>query len=134
MPMKCPVSQYSLLLSTLFYWPPAGAHHTLINEFDVQTVFELRGSITRMEWGFPHIWFYLEVIDEDGEPQEWACELASPDQLRRAGWEEKDLPPGTMIRALAHPARDGSHTCASRNIYFDDGEPIIARDAFKEDG
>jgi hypothetical protein len=100
------------------------AHHSLVGEF------ELRGAITKVEWTNPHIWVYLDVDGEKGgEKVKWECEMGSPNQLIRQGWKKEDLPLGTVIRAQANRARDGSNTCSTRRITLDDGTPVFSRGA-----
>lgn len=106
---------------------PVQAHHSLVGEFDTSVTFELRGALTEIEWFNPHIWFYLDVTAENGTMEKWQCEMGSPNQLMRAGWKKEDLPVGTVIRAQANPARDGSKTCSTRNITLDDGTPVFSR-------
>lgn len=118
------------LLAFLTVFQPASsllAHHSLVGEFDTSVDFELRGTITEVEWTNPHIWLYMDVTDENGEVVEWQCEMGSPNQLFRLGWRKEDLPPGTIIRAQATPARDGSNTCSTRVITLDDGTPVFSR-------
>ena len=103
------------------------AHHSLVGEFDTSVDFEVRGAITKLEWTNPHIWLYMDVTKEDGEVEQWECEMGSPNQLFRLGWREEDLPLGTVIIAQANPARDGSNTCSTRNITLDDGTPVFSR-------
>jgi hypothetical protein len=105
----------------------AQAHHSLVGEFDTSNTFELRGALTEIEWFNPHIWFYLDVTADNGTMEKWQCEMGSPNQLMRAGWKKEDLPVGTVIRAQAYPARDGSKTCSTRNITLDDGTPVFSR-------
>ncbi len=106
---------------------PVQAHHSLVGEFDTSKTFELRGALTELEWFNPHIWFYLDVTAANGTAEKWQCEMGSPNQLMRAGWKKEDLPVGTVIRAQANPARDGSKTCSTRNITLDDGTPVFSR-------
>lgn len=103
------------------------AHHSLVGEFDTSIDMEVRGTITEIEWTNPHIWLYMDVEDDQGVTKKWQCEMGSPNQLIRAGWAKEDLPPGTVIRAQANPARDGSNTCSTRNITLDDGTPVFSR-------
>ena len=106
---------------------PVSAHHSLVGEFDTSVTFEARGALTKLEWFNPHIWFYIDVMAENGDIEKWQCEMGSPNQLMRAGWKKEDLPIGTVIRAKANPARDGSKTCSTRNITLDDGTPVFSR-------
>ena len=123
----------AVLLGVLF--PCAGiAHHSLVGEFDTSVNFELRGTITKVEWFNPHIWLYLDVASEDARKagagaEAWQCEMGSPNQLIRGGWTKSDLPVGTVIRAQANPSRDGTNTCSTRSITLDDGTPIFTRTA-----
>jgi hypothetical protein len=110
-----------------FALTPAQAHHSLVGEFDTSVTFELRGTLTELEWFNPHIWFYMDVTNDAGATEQWQCEMGSPNQLMRAGWKKEDLPIGTVIRANANPARDGSKTCSTRNITLDDGTPVFTR-------
>lgn len=105
----------------------AQAHHSLAGEFDIENEFELRGTITNVEWYNPHIWLYLDVINARGKTEKWQCEMGSPNQLTRAGWKKEDLPPGIVIRAKANRARDGSNTCSTRSITLDDGTAVFQR-------
>jgi hypothetical protein len=104
----------------------AMAHHSLAGEFDTSKSFELRGTITKVEWTNPHIYIYLDLVDK-GQTVKWQCEMGSPNQLVRQGWKKADLPVGTVIRASANPARDGSNTCSTRKITLDDGTPVFSR-------
>jgi len=105
------------------------AHHSIVGEFDTSIDIEVRGAITKVEWFNPHIWLYLDVTDNSGKVEPWQCEMGSPNQLIRGGWKKEDLPLGTVIRAKANPARDGSNTCSTRSITLDDGTPVFSRAA-----
>jgi hypothetical protein len=89
----------------------------------------VRGTLTKLEWFNPHIWLYLDVTAASGAIEKWQCEMGSPNQLIRAGWKKEDLPVGTVIRANANPARDGSLTCSTRSITLDDGTAVFSRGA-----
>ncbi|MBT5484694.1 MAG: hypothetical protein HOH14_04060 [Gammaproteobacteria bacterium] len=127
------MQRYSKLLFLISIFPifcftaASQAHHSLVGEFDTSVSFELRGEITEVEWTNPHIWLYLDVEDENGEVANWQCEMGSPNQLFRLGWRKENLPPGTVIRARANPARDSSNTCSTRSITLDDGTPVFSR-------
>ncbi len=115
------------LFSALFLNNSASAHHSLNGEFDTATNFEMRGTVTKVEWANPHIWLNLDVAGTDGKIVKWGCEMGSPNQLVRQGFKKENLPIGTVIRAQANPARDGSKTCSTRKITLDDGTPVFSR-------
>ena len=123
----CRKAASTLFLPLMLAASAAGAHHSLVGEFDTSITFEVRGEITEVEWTNPHIWLYMDVADDSGEVVQWQCEMGSPNQLIRRGWRKQDLPAGTVIRARANPARDGTNTCSTRNITLDDGTPVFSR-------
>lgn len=106
---------------------PAQAHHSIVGEFDTTKSVALRGTITKLEWFNPHIWFYMDVVAENGEVQQWQCEMGSPNRLIRGGFTKDDLPIGTVVRTDGNPARDGSNTCSTRLLLKDDGTPVFQR-------
>lgn len=105
----------------------ASAHHSLAKEFDIDQELELHGTLTNLEWFNPHIWLYLDVVTPEGKVAKWQCEMGSPNQLKRLGWEKEKLPPGTAVRAHVNRARDESNICSIRSLTLDDGTPIYAR-------
>jgi hypothetical protein len=117
----------TFLLSSIFAGAGLQAHHSLVGEFDTSVDIDVTGAITKLEWSNPHIWLYMDVTNEDGEVEQWECEMGSPNQLFRLGWREEDLPLGTVIIAQANPARDGTNTCSTRNITLEDGTPVFSR-------
>lgn len=107
----------------------AGAHHSITGEFDTSVEFELRGTLTGIDWANPHIWYYFDVVDANGEVKSWQCSTgANPNRLVRAGWQKEDLPIGSKIWiASASPAWQGENTCIVRsNMALDDGTPIFS--------
>jgi len=116
-----------VLFSTALLTATSQAHHSLVGEFDTSINLEVRGAITKVEWTNPHIWLYLDVDGDNNEIVKWECEMGSPNQLVRQGWKKENLPLGTIIRAKANPARDGSNTCSTRSITLDDGTPVFSR-------
>jgi Family of unknown function (DUF6152) len=117
-----------LLISFLLTQAPAQAHHSITGEFDTEVSFELRGTITKLDWANPHLWYYLDVITETGSIEKWQCTTGlNPNRLIRAGWKKTDLPMGIIIRTQrSNPARDKSNTCIVGGITLDDGTPIFS--------
>lgn len=106
---------------------PVQAHHSIAGEFDTTKSFELRGTLTRLDWANPHLWYYLDVVTEAGTTEQWQCTTGiNPNRLIRAGWKKEDLPVGSRIFiASANPARDDSKTCYVGGIELEDGTPIF---------
>jgi hypothetical protein len=110
----------------LFLQGTGWAHHSLIGEFDTTVELEVRGAITKVEWTNPHIWIYLDVTAENGNIEQWECEMGSPNQLFRQGWKKEDLPIGTVIRAQANPPAKVSTSAAPAALRWTTAHPCSA--------
>lgn len=104
---------------------PASAHHALSAQFDTTVDLSVEGTVKRLEWTNPHAWIYMDVTLDDGSVEEWRCELGSPNSYLRRGLSADDAPPGSVIIAHGHPARDGTNTCSTRNVTDKDGARIF---------
>ncbi|HEY0963912.1 MAG TPA: DUF6152 family protein [Pseudomonadales bacterium] len=120
------VAVAALLLSGL----PVQAHHSITGEFDTETTFEIKGTLTKLDWANPHLWYYLDVTNASGTVEQWQCTTGiNPNRLIRMGWKKEDLPVGTVIMsARANPARNDPHTCYVGAITLEDGTPIFSGD------
>ena len=86
----------------------AAAHHSFAAEFDSNSPVHLTGTVIKVEWTNPHTYFYLEVENEEGDIEEWAFEMGSPNGLMRRGWSRNTLEIGTEVIVRGTRARDGS--------------------------
>ena len=96
---------------------PLAAHHSFAAEFDAKKPFKLTGTVTRIEWTNPHVWFYIDVVDEKTKQAgNWAMEMNSPNSLIRLGWSRHSMSVGDVVVVEGSLARDGSPTGNVRSV------------------
>jgi len=112
------------------YSLPGLTHHSFAAVFDSNQPVELTGAVTEVEWLNPHVWFYVDIEGEDGEINNWAFEMGSPNRLARSGWHQNSLRPGQVVTVVGSRARDGSRKAAVDTVSLASGERLFgAQDA-----
>ena len=105
---------------------PVWAHHSFAAEYDSKQLITLKGVITKVEWTNPHIYFYIDVKDANGEVTNWSLEGSPPNTLKRTGFTRDDFKIGEEITVTAYKAKDGTNTAASREVTFSGGTKKFA--------
>ena len=92
------------------------AHHSFAAEFDEKKTVNLTGTVTKVEWTNPHIWFFMDVKDPDGSVSNWGFEMGGTAQLLRTGWKRDSMKIGDVVAVDAFGARDGSNRANARSV------------------
>jgi hypothetical protein len=108
---------------------PVLAHHSFAAQYDASKAIRLTGTLTKVEWTNPHIYFYLDVKDENGAVVKWGCEAGSPGALSRRGFKRGNLKIGDTIIVDGYRARDGSHLVDARRVTLADGRIVSGASA-----
>ena len=96
---------------------PAMAHHSFSAEFDNTKQVTKRGFVTKIEWTNPHVWFYLNVIDEaTGKATKWGFEMGPPHGLQGSGWTRETMKIGDEVIVNGSLAKNGSNNVNARNV------------------
>ena len=109
---------------SLMVGQPILAHHSESAEFDASKPVKVTGTISKVEWQNPHVWFYVEV-KEDGKLTTWGFSTAPPGALMRRGITKAALKIGSVVNIEGVRARDGSNNASARSITFADGTNVL---------
>jgi hypothetical protein len=105
-------------------------HHAASTAYDVDKKITLRGTVTRVEWQNPHVFYYLDVKDDSGRVTNWAIESSTPNQLYRRGWRKDDLKIGEEVTlADSSPARNGSTRAYGGTLTLASGRKVFSGSA-----
>ena len=94
---------------------PALAHHSFAAIFDKEQPITVSGVINKVDWKNPHMYFYVDVTEEDGEVVTWGFESYPPTMMIRQGWARDTVNPGYPVTVTGWRARRGSRPVAAGN-------------------
>ena len=105
---------------------PVAAHHAGATKYDEKKPVTLKGTVTKVEWMNPHVYYYLDVKDSSGKVQNWAVEGAPPNVLYRRGWKKDSLKVGDVVTVEGFlPRQAGLHDISGRSVTLADGRKVF---------
>jgi len=70
---------------------PASAHHTFSIEYDAKKCLDMKGTLTKLDWENPHVYFHVDVTDANNQVTSWSFESVSVAYLKRGGVVRQDF-------------------------------------------
>jgi len=104
---------------------PTLGHHSFAAQYDRTKPITLKGTVTKVEWMNPHIYFYIDVKDEAERTANWAVEGGAPSMLYRNGWRADSLKVGDKVTVDGWLAKDGTKLANMRTATLADGKTIF---------
>jgi len=111
-----------LLVATV---PLLRAHHSFAAEYDSNQPVKVTGTVTRVDWQNPHIWFFVDVKDAQGKVTNWGFSGGPPGVLQRRGISRNSLKAGDEVVVEGFRARDGSNNASGGKVTFADGRSVF---------
>jgi hypothetical protein len=124
-PMTTKVLAVALLLACAAGSTVGLAHHSFAAEYDRDKPITLKGTVTKVEWQNPHVYFYLDVKKPDGSVENWAIEAMAPNTLYRAGWRKDTLQAGNSVTVDGWLAKSGAKLANVRSVMLADGRRVL---------
>jgi hypothetical protein len=103
----------------------ARAHHSEAAEYDSTKPVKVTGTLKKVEWANPHVWFYVDVTGSDGTVVTWGFSTQPPGSLMRRGVTKEALKIGSVVNVEGVRARDGSNNASTRSLTFADGKQVL---------
>ena len=95
-------------------------------QYDTDKPIQITGTVTKVEWTNPHVHFYVDVKNNQGEVVNWNIELGPPLILRHLGWRQDSLKPGDQVTVEGYLARDQSNLANAKKVTLADGRSVFA--------
>jgi hypothetical protein len=117
----------AIALGLLVGTAPVAAHHSFAAEYDGAKPITLSGTVAKVDWQNPHIYFYVDVKDDKGVVTQWKFEGYPPNMLVRQGWKkDATMKVGETIKVFGWQARANAAQAAARDVTFVDGHKLNA--------
>jgi len=120
--MKALLTALAILMATAHV---AVAHHSFAAEYDDQKPLKITGTLTKVDWMNPHIWYYVDVKNPDGTVTSWAISGGAPGQLMRRGITKDLLVVGSEVNVEGFKAKDGSNNGFGQRVTYKDGRNVF---------
>jgi DNA/RNA endonuclease YhcR with UshA esterase domain len=111
----------AVTFAALLVSAPLLAHHGEAN-YDTDKVVSVKGTVSDFEFINPHTLITVDVKNDKGEIEKWACEARSPGMLVRVGgWDKNTLKPGDVITVSGYRAKNGATLMRLQKLTLSDG-------------
>lgn len=101
----------------------AQGHHSFAM-FDHKHAVTIKGTVSKVEWGNPHVYFFVDVTDAQGGVTKYAVECGSVNLLLRYGWKPNSVKVGDVVSADISPLRNGTSGGLLKSITLANGEVL----------
>ena len=95
---------------------PLMAHHSFAAEYDNKKPVKLTGTITKIDWMNPHVYFFMDVEDAGGKVTSWGFEMGPPNLLQNQGWTKNTMKIGDVVIVDGTLAKDGTNQANARSV------------------
>ncbi|MDA7948114.1 MAG: DUF6152 family protein [Hyphomicrobiaceae bacterium] len=110
-------------LAVLLIAAPTSAHHSFVGSYDSTKLITLKGTVTKVRYGNPHIFFSVDVPGKGV----WKVEAESISKTRAKGLTKDHLKRGAPVTVTGWPSRKGKPAIGLQSIIVPGGKVIKIR-------
>jgi len=112
-----------LMIALVFFAATALAHHSFVGNYDSAKLVTLKGTVTKVRYGNPHIFFSVDVPGKGI----WRVEAESISKTKAKGLTKEHLKRGTSVTVTGWPAKNGGPALGLQSITVPGGKTIKIR-------
>ena len=105
--MKQIICVLVLTSSTALLGAMAHGHHAFAANYDPNLTGTIEGIVIEVFWANPHVRYFVEVVDENGETALWDVESSNIGMMTAEGWHRETIEVGDRIRVSGGLGRNG---------------------------
>jgi hypothetical protein len=117
------VSLFAFAICLMAAAAPAFAHHAW-RGYDMKHVTTMTGTVAGFDFGNPHVWMDVNVMNDKGELQKWSAGGPSPSRMANAGWTKDTIHPGDKITLVGNRISDGTLKLRLSHVILADGRTL----------
>ena len=108
-------------VTSLLFHASAVAHHSFAVEFTAEETATINGVIAEVWFRNPHVRYFVNVTNADGEVERWDTRGSSPSLLVRKGWTKTTISVGDKVTIRGHLGRTDKKLLSIISIELADG-------------
>jgi hypothetical protein len=107
---------------------PTAAHHNMNANFDFNQRVTQTGVLKELDWRNPHIYLFVDVVNDAGATETWSFEGPPTEFFRRRSFSRSAVEEsiGQNVTIEASRARDGSTSGLIREVSLPNGLVVSA--------
>ena len=108
----------------LLFQASAHGHHSFAVEFTAEESATIKGIVAEVWFRNPHVRYFVDVVNEEGETVRWDTRGSSPSLLVRKGWTKTTIEAGDEITIKGHLGREDKKLMSIIWIELADGTKL----------
>jgi hypothetical protein len=118
------VASFVLAVVLLAVSSPMLAHHGSAAYDNSKVVVLKNATVTKVNWGNPHILVQLDAKDDKGTVAHWVVEAGQASSVSTSGWTKNAVQPGDVVTVYVYQARNGTPVGRTGKFVLADGKVL----------